>query len=87
MIRILTFFTSLLGPLSRVLWDLLEIEAQRGTMGNEALQEYLGLQVEPLESGGLRDPQGLLVTQASQEYRGFLEELVNWERLEDQVKR
>lgn len=77
----------MLCPLSRVLWDFLEKEEQRGTEGNKAPQEYLGLQVEPLESGGLKDPQGLLVTQASQEYQGFLEELVNGERPEDRVKR
>lgn len=73
--------------MSRVLWDFLEKEEQRGTKENEALQEHLGLQVEPLESGDLKDPQGLLEIQASQEYQGFLEELVNRERLEDQVKR
>lgn len=81
------YFFYMLGPLSRVLWDFLEKEEQRGTKGNEALQDCLGLQVEPLESGGLKDPQGLLVTQASQEYQGFLEELVNGERLVDRVKR
>lgn len=76
-----------MGSLSRVLLDFLEKEEQRGTKGNEALQEHLGLQVEPLESGGLKDPQGLLETRASQEYQGFLEELENRERLEDQEKR
>lgn len=73
--------------MSRVLRAFLEKEAQRGTKGNEALQEHLGLQVEPLENGGLKDLRELLETQASQEYQGFLEELVNKERLEDQVKR
>lgn len=87
MMHIFYFLHFVVGSLSRVLWDFLEKEEQKGTKGNEALQEHLGLQVEPLESGGLKDPQGLLETQASLEYRGFLEELVNKERLEDQVTR
>lgn len=72
---------------TRVLWEFLDREEQKGTRANEAIQEHLGLRVEPLQRGGQKDPQGLLENQASPEYQGFLEELVNREPLDDQVKR
>ncbi len=71
----------------RVLEVFLEREDQKGTKGSEDSQEHLGLQVEPLGSEGLRDPQGLLESQANQEYREFLDEPENSERLGDQEKR
>lgn len=64
-----------------------EREEQKGTKGIEDPWEQPGLLVEPLESEALRGPQGLLESQASQEYQGFLDELGSWERLADQEKR
>lgn len=60
-----------------------EREEQKGTRESEDPWEQLGLLEEPLESEGQRDPQGLLESQASREYREFLGELGNWGRLED----
>ncbi|KAK9529079.1 hypothetical protein VZT92_013196 [Zoarces viviparus] len=60
-----------------------EREEQKGIKGIEDPWEQLGRQVELLESEGQRDPQGLLESQANQEYREFLDELGNWGRLEE----
>lgn len=55
-----------------------EREEQKGIKGSEDPWEQPGLQVEPLESEGQRDPQDPLESQVNQEYREFLGELGNW---------
>lgn len=69
---------------TRVLVVFKEREEEKENKGSEELLEQLGLQEEPLESVDQRDPVGQLESQASQEYRVFLDVLGNWEMLEDQ---
>lgn len=64
-----------------------ETEEQKVSKVNEDILVRLAHQEEPLGNEGQRDPQDQLESQASQEYLVFLDELGNWGKLEDQVKR
>lgn len=54
-----------------------EREEPKGNKGSEDPQDRPGLQVEPSESEGQRDPRGLLESQENQEFQEFLGELEN----------
>lgn len=65
----------------------LETEDLKESRGSEALPEPLVHQEEPSGREGQRDPRGPQENQANQAYLESQDGLVNWGKLEDQVKR